>query len=93
MASALRGVVAAATDTNTQPAAKGTLDALLASAPASDRDLINGQAYIAAPVMDPDPDATAPVFRAMIEDTVSGAMKAQDALARADKSLNQLLGI
>lgn len=92
MASALRGVISQSTPTGAS-AERGSLQAILASAPTSDRDLINGQAYISTAWLNPDPDATAPIFRAMIEDTVSGAMKAQDALARADKSLNQILGL
>jgi ABC-type glycerol-3-phosphate transport system substrate-binding protein len=92
MASALRGVVASASDT-LGGAPAGSLQAVLASAPKSTQDLINSQAAIALSWYDPDPLATADIFRAMIEDTVSGAQKAQDALGRADKSFNQLLGI
>lgn len=92
MSSALRGVVSTATNPAASPQA-GTLDALLATAPKSSQDLINSQAYISESWSDPDPQATAGIFRDMIEDTVSGALKAQDALSRADKALNQLLGL
>lgn len=91
MGSALRGVAAASTQVKaTEP---GTLDALLATAPKSEQDLINSQSYISQSWRDPDPVATDDIFRAMIEDTVSGALKPQDALSRADKSFNQLLGL
>lgn len=93
MATALRGVLSQATDVSKAQASPGTLQGLLASAPASDRDLVNNQAYIASYWLNPDPDATAQIFRAMIEDTVSGASKPQDSLSRADKALNQLLGL
>jgi ABC-type glycerol-3-phosphate transport system substrate-binding protein len=92
MASALRAVASASTVTNPNANA-GTLQALLATAPKTDQDLINGQAYLSMPWIDPDPIATGDIFRAMIEDTVSGALKPQDALTRADKAMNQLLGI
>lgn len=92
MASALRGVVSTATNPLANPRA-GTLDAILATAPKSTQDLINSQAYISTSWSDPDPQATDDIFRAMIESTVNGALKAQDALSRADKALNQLLGL
>lgn len=92
MASALRAVASAST--NTAPGSDaGSLQALLATAPKTDQDLINGQAYLSVPWTDPDPIATGDVFRAMIEDTVSGALKPQDALTRADKAINQIVGI
>ncbi len=69
------------------------LQATLKTSAISDQALIASQAYIASAWLDPDPVATADIFRAMIEDTVSGAQKPQDALSRADKSINQLLGI
>lgn len=94
MASALRGVVtASASAPAANTAQPGSLQAVLASAPKSTQDLVNSQASIALSWLDPDPQATAEIFRAMIGDTVSGALKAQDALSRADKSLNQIFGI
>lgn len=93
MATALRGVLSQATDPSKANAAPGSLQGILNSAPTSDRDLVNSQAYIATAWLNPDPDATAQIFRGMIVDTVSGASKPQDALSRADKALNQLLGL
>lgn len=41
--------------------------------------------------IDPDPDATATIFRAMIENTTSGASLVTEAVQRADQQLSNLL--
>jgi len=94
VSSALRSVVSA----SGQPAPSTTtprtsLDQLLAQSTRSDVDLFNSQSAIARSWIDPDPPKTSDIFRAMIEDTVSGAQKINDALLRADKQMSQLLGL
>ena len=91
VASALRAVVAPAAPAVS--AGDTPLDRLVAQAPKSTQDLVNSQAAIARAWADPDPVATGDMFRAMIEDTVSGAAKPTDALSRAEKQLKQIIGI
>ncbi len=94
MSSALRAVVAVSTQGQNaaQQGATDPLSQLIAKAGKTDTDLFNTQTAIARAWVDPDPDKTAEVFRGMIEDTTSGALKINDALSRADKQLAQILG-
>lgn len=94
MSSALRSVITASQQPSAPSAARQTsLDQLLARSTRSDTDLFNSQAAISRAWIDPDPPKTDDIFRAMIEDTVSGAQKINDALLRADKQMSQLLGL
>ncbi|KKW24455.1 MAG: hypothetical protein UY70_C0001G0023 [Candidatus Kaiserbacteria bacterium GW2011_GWB1_52_6] len=43
--------------------------------------------------VDPDPQETDTIFRAMIENTVSGALRIEDAIQRADQELGHVLGL
>ena len=56
-------------------------------------DFFNKQAIVAHSWYDPDPDKTAEVFRAMIENTTSGAMLVAEAVQRADQELAHILGL
>lgn len=56
-------------------------------------DFFNKQAILAHSWLDPDPDKTAEVFRAMIENTTSGAMLVAEAVQRADQELAHILGL
>ncbi len=47
----------------------------------------------AHPWLDPDPDKTAELFRAMIENTTSGSMLVGEAVQRADQELGHILGL
>lgn len=51
------------------------------------------QTIIARGWVDPDPTATADVFRGMIEDTVSGATTLSEAVQRADQQLAHIIGL
>jgi hypothetical protein len=63
------------------------------SAPAvGDADTINKQAIISRSWIDPDPVQTAGIFRGMIEGTVSGSSKLNDAVSLADKQMQQVIG-
>ncbi|MEY4747463.1 MAG: hypothetical protein RLZZ416_512 [Candidatus Parcubacteria bacterium] len=50
-------------------------------------------AIIARSWLDPDPEKTGDLFRAMIENTTSGAMLVTEAVQRADQQMSQILGI
>jgi len=66
----------------------------LVSAPAQGNDeLFNKQAILAHSWFDPDPGATAEIFRAMIENTTSGSLLVNEAVQRADQELGRLLGL
>ena len=56
-------------------------------------DLFNKQAILAHSWFDPDPVATAEVFRAMIENTTSGSQLVQEAVQRADQEMARILGL
>lgn len=56
-------------------------------------DLFNKQAILAHSWYDPDPTATAKVFRAMIENTTSGTLQGTEAVQRADQELGHILGL
>ncbi len=58
-----------------------------------DNDLFNKQAILARSWLDPDPDKTAEVFRAMIENTTSGALLVAEAIQRADQEISHILGL
>jgi len=56
-------------------------------------EFFNKQAIVAHSWLDPDPAKTAEVFRAMIENTTSGAMLVAEAVQRADQELAHILGL
>ncbi|MSU73898.1 extracellular solute-binding protein [Candidatus Kaiserbacteria bacterium] len=56
-------------------------------------DLFNKQAILSHSWPDPDPEKTAEVFRAMIENTTSGALLVAEAVQRADQELAHILGL
>ncbi len=56
-------------------------------------DFFNKQVIAAYSWLDPDPEKTAVLFRAMIENTTSGALRVADAVQRADQELGQILGL
>jgi multiple sugar transport system substrate-binding protein len=56
-------------------------------------DLFNKQAIISRNWTDPDPVQTEDIFRAMIEDTVSGAALITEAVQHADQQLAHILGL
>lgn len=56
-------------------------------------DFFNKQAILAHSWLDPDPEKTAEVFRAMIENTTSGTLLAAEAVQRADQELAHILGL
>jgi hypothetical protein len=56
-------------------------------------DLFNKQAIISRNWTDPDPVKTEDIFRAMIEDTVSGAALITEAVQHADQQLAHILGL
>lgn len=53
--------------------------------------LFNKEAIIARSWLDPDPEKTAAIFRAMIERVTSGAMGLPDAIGRADQEMAQII--
>ncbi len=67
-------------------------DVLAVGATGND-DLYNRMAIIARTWFDPDPSQTDDIFRAMIEDTTSGAMLLSQAVQRADQQMGRLLGL
>ncbi len=56
-------------------------------------EFFNKQAIVGYSWLDPDPDKTAELFRAMIENTTSGTLLVADAVQRADQELGQILGL
>lgn len=56
-------------------------------------DLFNKQVILAHYWIDPDPGATADIFRGMIEDVTSGSQLVAQAVQRADQQLGRLLGL
>jgi len=64
---------------------------LLEKSAGGDVDLFNKMTIISHSWLDPDPVATAGIFRAMIEDTTSGAALINEAVSRADQQLGHLL--
>lgn len=64
------------------------------SQPAQGYDgLFQKEAIISKTWTDPDPAQTGPVFRAMIEDTVSGAALITEAVQHADQQMSHILGL
>ena len=59
----------------------------------NDDDLFNRQAIIARTWIDPDPAKTGDIFRAMIENTTSGALLLTEAVQRADQEMAHILGL
>ena len=53
--------------------------------------LINKQAILMKSWADPDPAKTDDIFRAMIEDTTSGALLLEAAISRAEQQINNLI--
>lgn len=70
-----------------------SLRALLRVPATSTYAMVNSQAIIARGWIDPDPQGTADVFRAMIEDTVSGSVTISEAIQRADQQIGKLIGL
>ncbi len=56
-------------------------------------DLFNKQAILAHSWVDPDSEATAGIFRGMIEDVTSGTQLVAQAVQRGDQQLGHLLGL
>jgi ABC-type glycerol-3-phosphate transport system substrate-binding protein len=77
LAPARRDVIAA------NPSASSTVTA--------DLPLFSKMALIVHSWDDPDPSQTGPIFQAMIEDTESGAMQAEDAVGRANEQIGTIL--
>lgn len=69
------------------------LQGLVAGTERTGETLLAYEANISRSWNDPDPDKTDAIFRDMIENTVSGALKASEAVQRADKQIADLLGI
>ncbi|HEY4520158.1 MAG TPA: extracellular solute-binding protein [Candidatus Paceibacterota bacterium] len=68
--------------------------------PAARRDVLSGSdgvaahsALIANSWLDPDPERTAILFRAMIENVTSGVSRLTEAVQRADQELGQIIGL
>ena len=66
---------------------------VLATRVEGDSDVFVRSAIIGKSWIDPDPDATAEVFRGMIEDTTSGTSLVSQAVSRADQQLSHILGL
>ena len=58
-----------------------------------DQGLFNRMAILSHSWIDPDPTATADMFRVMIEDTTSGSVLLTEAVQRADQTLGHILGL
>lgn len=69
------------------------LRVLLSVSATSTNYMVNNQAIIARTWIDPEPSETSDIFRAMIEDTVSGAVTASEAVQRADQQLGRIIGL
>jgi hypothetical protein len=54
-------------------------------------NIFNRQAILVRSWVDPDPVKTTEIFRAMIEDTTSGALLLGEAISRADRQISVLL--
>lgn len=54
-------------------------------------DLFNRQTIIARSWVDPDPEKTSDIFRAMIESVTSGAVRLSEAVQRADQEMAQII--
>ena len=57
-----------------------------------DNPVIEREALIAQSWIDPNPERTNAIFRAMIEGVVSGSVRLSDAIQRADQEMAQLIG-
>ena len=66
---------------------------LLSKKAQADNELSNKQTILARSWLDPNPEATAEIFRAMIENTTSGAQLVTEAVQRADQELGKTLGL
>ncbi len=56
-------------------------------------DLFNKAVIMSRSWVDPNPTATADLFRAMIQDTTSGAVLTTDAVLRGEQQMNHIIGI
>jgi hypothetical protein len=94
MTSALRRVLQANAQAQATPQteAGAALQQLVTNAPKTTDSLLDYEANISRAWIDPDPAETDGLFRDMIENTVSGALKAAEAVQRADKQLGVILG-
>lgn len=78
------------------PSARRDVVGQLAQGPSAETgndDLFGKQAIVAHSWIDPDPEATADIFRGMIEDVTSGSQLVAAAVQRADQRLGRLLGL
>jgi ABC-type glycerol-3-phosphate transport system substrate-binding protein len=92
MATALRQIVeAGAVSPKPTDDTSAALQNLVNNSPKTEDNLLNYEAKISKAWVDPDPDKTSDVFRDMIEGTVSGEIKAGDAVQRADKQIDAIL--
>ncbi len=65
---------------------------VLAARTEGDMELFNRQAIITRTWTDPDPLRTADIFRGMIEETTSGVSLVSEAVQKADRQLDALIG-
>lgn len=65
---------------------------ILATSTPGVADLFNKSVIMGESWIDPDTDATASLFQAMIEDTTSGAILLTEAVSRADSQMNHIIG-
>lgn len=66
---------------------------VLSATASGEEALFNRSAIFSRSWLDPEPDKTANIFRAMIENTTSGAARLGDAVQRANQELGALLGV
>ena len=65
---------------------------VLAERAADENELFKREAIIARSWIDPDPEKTNGIFRAMIESVTSGAARYAEAIGRADQEMAQIIG-
>lgn len=64
---------------------------VLSQAASGEQSLFNSEAIISYGWTDPNPDKTAAIFQAMIDDTTSGVSDIGGAVSKADAQMNQLI--
>ena len=89
--STVYGIPSARRDVLTPPG--GTLEGDDLFKFSSEQELFNKQAIISRAWTDPDPDRTNEVFRAMIENVTTGALRLSEAVQRAHQEMGNVLGI
>lgn len=94
MSSALRRVLSIESNAkSTTGDTTGALQNVVGNAPRTGDSLLSYEANISRSWLDPDPDKTGKMFRVMIEETVSGASTASEAVQRGEKQLAEILNI